>query len=191
MYILVMGPLLLKSMTYIFSYIVQHLAVSSKVWVCWVSCTFECRNSQTCPPVEAISQIGSSSWLISHAVFNCADLRQRIKQCPVMVIVRDNTLNFYAVSSGLSYCTAFISVWAKRQQILIFFDNDYQSVSSTWNLLDLMVCCQVPTKLVKTSAPKSKQMILYYIVSWSISLSAIYIPQHYIVLGLWLTQGGR
>ena len=73
-----------------FSYIVPHLAVSSKVWACWVSCNFECWNSQTWPPVEAISQIGSCSWLISHAVYNCADLRQRIKQCPVMVIVQDN-----------------------------------------------------------------------------------------------------
>ena len=58
-----------------------------------------------------------------------------------------------------------MSVWPKRKQILIFFfDTDYQSVSSTWNLLDLMVCCQEPTKLVKTSAPKSKQMILQCII---------------------------
>ena len=77
-----------------FSYIVPHLAVSSKVWACWVSCNLECWNSQTWPPVEAISQIGSCSWHISHAVYNCADLRQRIKQCPVMVIVQDNILNF-------------------------------------------------------------------------------------------------
>ena len=119
-------------------------------------------------------QIGSSSWLISHAVFNCAELRQRIKQCPVMVMVQDNTLNFYAVSSGLSYFTSFIGVWPKRKQILIFFFGiDYQFVSSTWNLLDCVAKSQLNSWKPVPRNPSKLFCNVLYIVSWSISLSAM------------------
>ena len=155
-------------------------------------CYFECWNSQTCPPVEAISQTGSSSWLISHAVFNCTELRLRIKQCPVMVIVQDNTLNFYAVSSRLSYYTSFIGVWPKRKQILIlFFDIDYQFVSSTWNLRDCVAKSQLNSwKPVPRNPRKWFCNVLYSFLINTFISNGIFLKIT-LFLGLWLTQGGR